>query len=129
MSRLGTAFKRFCGHHDGMFAKDFEQLCRLCLLLDSSFTSVDAAGVFIAASDAGCLGFANFDTALRLVAERKGLPEEGVHRAVEICSGCTRPAKPKKRDMRAVELQAMYFAARADMARRKAVSTHAPACH
>lgn len=85
---LGEAFMKFCGGPH-MSCKNFEKLCRHCLLINSKFSATDASSVFLnlLPENQRRLDLQHFEAALKLIAERKCVPEDTVRRAVMLCAG------------------------------------------
>lgn len=85
---LDIAFLKFCGAHDGIDCAGFERMCKQCLLENHRFTSADAHSIFEKAVQRGqrYLDKDNFRVALRLIAVRKGVQRDTVHRAVMLCA-------------------------------------------
>lgn len=85
---LDIAFLKFCGSHDGIDCAGFERMCKQCLLENHRFTSADAYSIFEKAVQRGqrYLDKEQFRAALRLIAVRKGVQRDAVHRAVMLCA-------------------------------------------
>eukprot|EP00928_Gymnodinium_smaydae_P063481 TRINITY_DN4703_c0_g2_i2.p1 TRINITY_DN4703_c0_g2~~TRINITY_DN4703_c0_g2_i2.p1 ORF type:complete len:413 (-),score=101.92 TRINITY_DN4703_c0_g2_i2:42-1241(-) len=84
---LQDAFDKYCaGHHD-MDGKSFAKLCKDVGLLDKKFTATDADLVFAKVVPKGArrIDIAQFRQGLKLVAEKKGVPD--VEAAVAKCTG------------------------------------------
>mmetsp|Transcript_86139 Transcript_86139/g.278765 ORF Transcript_86139/g.278765 Transcript_86139/m.278765 type:complete len:238 (+) Transcript_86139:53-766(+) len=77
-------FRLFCDGRQDMHRAGFRKLCRYCFLLDSAFTAADADRVFNSAAQEGRqhLDAAEFERALGLVAECKGVEAASVLQAV-----------------------------------------------
>lgn len=116
ISQLAVAFEKFCGSEHSMGCRGFELLCRHCLLINERFSMTDCSTIFAESLPAGrrCLDFPHFETALRLMAERKGVRENDVRRAVGLCAGNnnTATAAPRR------ELRRPLMGALAARARR-----------
>jgi Ca2+-binding EF-hand superfamily protein len=83
---LREAFCQRCGKENHMGFVDFENLLSSCLIIGGRLSLDDARTIFVASRSAGesALTFKAFLTALRRVAERKGVSEESVFSAVRL---------------------------------------------
>lgn len=87
---VGHAFQAFCGSSPGMDGKNFAKLCKdTGILLDKAFAAVDADIVFAKVVPNGTrrMNLQQFEAALHLVAERRGLSAAEVMHIVAASSG------------------------------------------
>lgn len=82
---LEEAFLKLCASSIGMDCRSFDKLCKEANFLDAKFTTVEADLIFhcVMARGPRRLDAHRFDAALRLVAEKKGLPEDIIFRKVK----------------------------------------------
>jgi len=86
-------FHAFCGAHRSLDGRSFAKLCRDCHLLDKRFTATDADLIFakvVHLSSAGGsrrVDLSQFELALRLVADKKGVDVSEVCTAVALVKG------------------------------------------
>jgi len=86
---MRRAFRSFCGSSHGMDGKNFAKLCKDAPLVDKGFTARDADIIFAKVVPHGTrrMNQDQFETALAMVAERKGLSSEVVCNIVAASSG------------------------------------------
>jgi len=86
---LLDTFASFCWGREGMDGRGFARICRDCNLLDSKFTSLDADLLFTKCLLRGMrrLDLDMFDSALSIIAERRGVPESTLRRSIAFCPG------------------------------------------
>lgn len=82
-------FRAFCGSRQDLDGRSFSKLCKLCGLFGRGFSACDADIVFASASRSRRLDLSRFEEALRLVAERKGMEETAIRKAVACSTGPT----------------------------------------
>lgn len=82
---LEEAFLKLCASSHGMDCRSFDKLCKEANFLDAKFTTVEADLIFhcVMARGPRRLDAQRFDAALRLVAEKKGLPEDIIFKKVK----------------------------------------------
>lgn len=82
-------FRAFCGSRQDMDGRSFTKLCRDCRLIGRGFSASEADIVFAAVSRSRRMDLPRFEEALRLIADRKGLDNAAVRRAVASSCGPT----------------------------------------
>lgn len=91
---LQEAFRKLCGRGEAsMDSRQFDKFCREAGYMDSKFTTADADLLFTTVTGRGLrrLGALHFQSALRLLAERKRLPME------QVCAKVRRLAEAEER--------------------------------
>lgn len=88
---LAETFSAFCGSSVGLDIAGFVKLCNYAFLLDDDFTADDAEQVFLKAIQDGQIQMVlhQFEAALHLVAEFKGLCHDAVRRTIVLTGGPT----------------------------------------
>lgn len=88
---LAETFSAFCGTSVGLSVAGFVKLCNYAFLLDEDFTVGDADQVFFKAVQDGQIQMTlhQFEAALHLVADSKGLSHDTVRRTVVLTGGPT----------------------------------------
>lgn len=88
---LEETFRAFCGQRVWLDGMGFAKLCRDCHLSDRRFTIQDSDVVFANVMPSGQrrMEFAQFDAALRAIAEKKGVEHSVVRKAVAMVKGPT----------------------------------------
>lgn len=84
-------FSAFCGASLGLNGAGFLKLCKHTFLLDEHLTAFDADQLFLQVLRDGEeeISLSQFEEALQLIAEKKGLPLETIQRAVTMTAGPT----------------------------------------
>jgi len=88
-SVVEETFHAFCGAHRSLDGRSFAKLCRDCHLLDKRFTATDADLIFAKVVPSGLrrIDLSQFELALRLVADKKGVDVSEVCSAVALVKG------------------------------------------
>lgn len=86
---LAETFGAFCGAHADMDLHGFTKLCRHCFLLSKRFTRIDAGLAFAAVVPEGQqrINLEQFDAALVLAAEKKGVDVDIIRRSMVLSAG------------------------------------------
>merc|ERR1712048_786153 len=90
-SVVEETFRAFCGANRSLDGRSFAKLCRDCHLIDKRFTATDADIVFAKVVPNGLrrADLPQFEMALCLVAEKKGVELNVVYQAVALVKGPT----------------------------------------
>jgi hypothetical protein len=84
------AFKSYCGYQrNTLDVVAFTMLCKQCFLIDARFTEASAEAVFQQVKTPGeqRISYFQFESALKSVAQRRGVSMDVLHSAVALCSG------------------------------------------